>query len=268
MAPGAASAAGHQVDLVGHIVDHSYLELPFLGRIDLPRSPPIWGVDVSITSHVVMMWVASALLVGLLLLAFRPSGSGPSRLAGFFEVIIIYLRDEVVLSVMGERGRPFLPFILTVFFFILACNLIGLVPYAVTPTGDIGVTAALALVSFFATQAVGIARNGLRGYVRSLVPSGVPLPLLVILVPIEIVGLLAKPFALCIRLFANMMAGHVAILVFLSIPIMIGSYVVAPEAVALGVALYLFEIVIAFVQAFIFALLTTVFVSLAAHPSH
>ena len=138
MAQGVASGAGPQVDIVGHILDRSYLELPFLGRIDLPRSAPIWGVDVSITSHVVMMWVASALLVGLLLLAFRPSGSGRSRLAVFFEVIIIYLRDEVVLSVMGERGRPFLPFILTVFFFILACNLIGLVPYAVTPTGDIG----------------------------------------------------------------------------------------------------------------------------------
>ena len=127
MAEAVEGAASPQVDVVGHILDSSFIELPFVGdghsliagRIDLPTFPPIFGIDLSITRHVVVMWVAAALLVGLLMLAFRRSRTGPSRLAGFFEVIIIYVRDDIVYSVMGERGRPFVPFILTIFLFIL-----------------------------------------------------------------------------------------------------------------------------------------------------
>lgn len=276
MAEVAEGPASSQVDVVGHILDASYLELPFVGhghsllagRVDLPVFPPILGVDLSITRHVVAMWVAAALLVGLLILAFGRSRSGPSRLASFFEVIILYVRDDIVYSVMGERGRPFVPFILTVFLFILFCNLVGLIPYSATPTGNISVTAGLAIVSFIATQAAGISRHGFGGYLKSLVPTGVPLPVKLILVPIEIVSLVARPFALCIRLFANMISGHVAILVLLGLIIMLGNVAAAPISVLFAAGLYVFEIGIAFIQAFVFSLLTTMFISLADSSSH
>ena len=161
-----------------------------------------------------------------------------------------------------------MPFLLTTFFFILYCNLLGLVPYSATPTGNISVTLALALISFVVTQGAGIANNGLFGHIKALVPGGMPAPLLIIMIPIEIIGLVAKPFALCIRLFANMIAGHVAILVFLGLIIMLQSLWIAPVSVVLAAALYLLEIFIGFVQAFIFTLLTALFVNMAAHPEH
>ena len=161
-----------------------------------------------------------------------------------------------------------MPFFLTVFFFILFCNLIGLIPYSATPTGNISVTAALALCTFVVVQVAGIANNGLFGYFKSLVPSGMPLWLLPMMVPIEILGLFSKPFALCIRLFANMIAGHVAILVFLGLIIMLQNYLIAPFSVGFAAAIYLLEIFIAFIQAFIFTLLSALFISMAAHPDH
>ena len=169
---------------------------------------------------------------------------------------------------MGESGKPFLPFLLTVFFFILFCNLLGLVPYTATATGNISVTAALALCTFVVIQITGIANNGLFGYFRSLIPPGIPVALLPIMIPIEIMGLFAKPFALCIRLFANMIAGHVAILVFLGLIIMLKSYAIAPVSVAMAAAIYLLEIFIACIQAFIFTLLSALFINMAAHPEH
>ena len=114
----------------------------------------------------------------------------------------------------------------------------------------------------------GIANNGLFGYFKSLVPSGMPVWLLPIMIPIEILTLFAKPFALCIRLFANMIAGHVAILVFLGLIIMLQSYLVDPFSVVLAAAIYMLEIFIAFIQAFIFTLLSALFISMAAHPEH
>jgi F-type H+-transporting ATPase subunit a len=146
--------------------------------------------------------------------------------------------------------------------------MLGMVPYTATATGNISVTAALALISFTVTQGAGMVNNGFFGHWKNLVPSGLPAPLLIIMIPIEIIGMLAKPFALCIRLFANMIAGHIAILVFLGLIIMLKSYLVAPASIALASALYMLEIFIGFVQAFIFTLLTALFVSMAAHPDH
>lgn len=274
MAGDAHAGADDQVDVISHILDHNTLEVPFInaqhivdGQIALPEIH-LFGLDLSITRHVVMMWLASGLLILSLLACFRRPRLVPSGLANLLEAIVVFLRDEVVLPVMGEGGRPFIPFLLTVFFFILYCNLLGLVPYSATATGNISVTAALALISFAVTQGTGIVHNGFFGHWKGLVPSGLPAPLLIIMVPIEIIGMLAKPFALCIRLFANMIAGHIAIVVFLGLIIMLKSYWVAPASVALAAALYLLEIFIAFVQAFIFTLLTALFVSMAAHPQH
>ena len=143
-----------------------------------------------------------------------------------------------------------------------------MIPYSGTATGNISVTAGLALLTFLITQASGVINNGLFGYLKSLVPSGLPVWLLPIIIPIELVSLLAKPFALCIRLFANMIAGHVAILVFLGLIIMMKMWYLAFVSVPLAAALYLLEIFIAFVQAFIFTLLSGLFINMAAHPDH
>ena len=271
----AADAADGQVDIIGHVLDAKYLEVPFLnahhildGRLDLPQFEPIYGVDLSITRHVVIMWVASALLIAMLVSAFRRPSPVPTGLANFFEAIVLFIRDEVVQPVMGDHGRPFLPFFLTIFFFILFLNLIGLLPYSATATANVSVTAALALITFTITQVVGVVNNGPLGYAKSIVPSGMPVWLLPIMVPIEVLGMLVKPFALCIRLFANMIAGHVAILVFLAMIIMFKSYLLAPVSVVFAAAIYMFEIFIAFVQAFIFTLLSALFINMAAHPDH
>ena len=270
----AADAANAQVDIIGHILDSSYIELPFVdskhllaGEVSLP-SLELFGIDFSITRHVVIMWVASLLLIVLMLRAFRKPRTVPSGLANFFEAIVLFLRDEVVLPIMGEDGKKYLPFLLTLFFFILFCNLLGLVPYSATATGNINVTAGLALCSFLVMLGAGIANNGLFGYFKSLIPSGVPPVLLIILIPVEIIGLLVKPFALCVRLFANMTGGHVAILVFLGLISILQSEWIAIGSVPFAVAIYMLEIFIGFVQAFVFTLLSTVFISMAAHPDH
>ena len=271
---GDAEADG-QVDIVGHILDSKNLDVPFInahnwvdGHIALPQFQPIYGIDLSISKHLLMMWVASGLLILLLTVAFRRPQAVPFGLANLFEAVVLFIRDEVVLSIMGEDGRRFLPYLLTVFFFILFCNLIGLFPYSATPTGNISVTAALALCTFAVTQAAGIKNNGLIGYCRSLVPSGMPGWLLPIMIPIELMGLLSKPFALAIRLFANMIAGHVAILVFLGLIIMLKSYYLVPFSIAFAAAIYLLEIFISFIQAFVFTLLSALFINMAAHPDH
>jgi F-type H+-transporting ATPase subunit a len=270
----AADAANPQLDIIGHILDQNYLELPFVdphhllaGRVELPQFE-LFGIDMSITRHVVMMWVASALLIGLLLRSFRKPSAVPTGIANFFEAIVVFLRDEVVVPIMGERGKPFLPYLLTIFFFILFCNLLGLVPYGATATGNISVTAGLALCSFAVLLGAGIINNGPLGYLKSLIPSGVPLWLYPILVPVELISLFVKPFALCVRLFANMVGGHVAILVFLGLIIILQNEAVAIGAVPFAVAIYILEIFVSFVQAFVFTLLSTVFIGMAAHPDH
>lgn len=273
----AADAANAQVDIIGHILDSPYIELPFVdfvdfhhllaGKVSLP-SLELFGIDLSITRHVVIMWVASLLLIVLMIRAFRKPRTVPSGLANFFEAIVLFLRDEVVLPIMGEDGKKYLPFLLTLFFFILFCNLLGLVPYSATATGNISVTAGLALCSFLVMLGAGIANNGLFGYFKSLIPSGVPPVLLIILIPVELIGLLVKPFALCVRLFANMTGGHVAILVFLGLISILQSEWIAIGSVPFAVAIYMLEIFVGFVQAFVFTLLSTVFISMAAHPDH
>ncbi|MBN60692.1 MAG: ATP synthase F0 subunit A [Gemmatimonadetes bacterium] len=275
-------ASGTQPDIIGHIMDSNVLELPFINFTDshtivadtlsLPTIPSfnVAGVeiDMSITKHVAIMWVASILLITMMLKAFRKPKDVPSGLANFFEAIVLFLRDEVVIPIMGEHGKKYLPFLLTIFFFILFCNLLGLIPYSATATGNISVTAGLAICSFLVMLGAGIANNGFFGYFKSLIPSGVPPALLIILIPVELISLFVKPFALCVRLFANMTGGHVAILVFLGLIIIMQNEWIAIGAIPFAAAIYLLEIFVGFVQAFVFTLLSTVFIGMAAHPDH
>ena len=156
------------------------------------------------------------------------------------------------------------------FFFVLLAGLFGLVPYSSTVTGNIAVTAALAGISFIAIQFGGIRSNGFFGYFKGLIPSGMPKWLLIIIIPLEILGLFTKPFALCIRLFANMIAGHVVVLSLIGLIFIFKAFVfaVAPVSVGFVLFIYLLEILIVLIQAYIFTMLTALFIGMAVHQEH
>ncbi len=228
------------------------------------------GVDMSITKQVIYMWFCGLILLLVFGLSFRGGKLLRNKFAHILEVYIIFIRDEVVYPNVGEKeGRKLLPFLLTVFFFILACNLCGLVPFGHTATGNINVTAGLALIALFMIQVMGVVKNGFFGHFKAaLLPSGLPLPLYVIMVPIEIIGIFAKPFALCVRLFANMVAGHAVILVLLMLILKGGSFALAPAPILGVLFISGLELFVAHLQAFIFTILTTLFMSMTMHPEH
>jgi len=228
----------------------------------------IFGIDFSITKHVLMMWIAAALLVLIFRYVFREQRTVSSGAANLLEAVIVFLRDEVVLPTMGEEGRRYLPYLLTVFFFILFCNLLGLIPFAATATGNVSVTAALALISFIMIQLGGIREYGLKHHLQNLIPHGIPVWLLPIMIPVEIMGQFTKPFALCIRLFANMTAGHIVILAFLSMIFILRSIFISPVSVFFALFISLLELFVAFLQAYIFTMLTSLFIGMSIHPQH
>ena len=246
---------------IGDVILHHVLDAKILGI-------KILGIDFSITKHILMMWIAAALVVFVFRYAFREARTVPSGMANFLEAIIVFLRDEVVLPNMGEAGRRYLPYLLTVFFFILFCNLLGLIPFAATATGNVSVTAALALMSLIMIQVGGIREHGLKHHLQNLIPPGLPVWLLPIMIPVEIMGQLTKPFALCIRLFANMTAGHIVILSFLSMIFILKSLFVSPISVFFALFINLLELFVAFLQAYIFTMLTSLFIGMSIHPQH
>jgi F-type H+-transporting ATPase subunit a len=266
---GAKHGEGHSVGdaILHHVQDTDIIDLWPLGHIALPKIHFL-GIDFSITKHLVMMWVASGLLVLIFTLIFRRPRLVPSGISNLFEAIVVFLRDEVVLPSMGTAGKRYLPFLLTVFFFILFCNLLGLVPYAATATGNVTVTAALALIALAMIQWGGIKEYGLLHHMQNLIPPGIPAWLLPIMIPVEIMGQFTKPFALCIRLFANMTAGHIVILSFLGLIFVFESFLISPVSVAFALFISLLELFIAFLQAYIFTMLTALFMGMTIHPEH
>jgi F-type H+-transporting ATPase subunit a len=256
------------------VKDSHELELEPFGMIHLPQLAPVYflglPINLSITKHVVFLWIAALILVVFLSAAARKNSSRavPKGWGNLVEVFIVFIRDEVVLPTIGREGLQFLPFFLTLFFFILVCNLLGLIPYGSTATGNVNVTASLAIISFFFIQIAGIMKNGFFGYFKGLIPHGVPLFVLPVMIVVEFIGLLTKPFALCIRLFANMTAGHIVILSLISLIFTFGTILVAPVSVAFALFINLLEIFIALLQAYIFTMLSSLFVSLAVHQEH
>ena len=246
---------------VGEVILHHVVDAKIL-------SINILGIDLSITKHVLMMWIAAALIVFVFRYAFREQRSIPSGVANLLEAIVVFLRDEVVLPNMGEEGRQYLPYLLTVFFFILFCNLLGLIPFAATATGNVSVTAALAIMSLIMIQVGGIREHGLKHHLQNFIPHGLPVWLLPIMIPVEIMGQFTKPFALCIRLFANMTAGHIVILSFLSMIFILKSLFVSPVSVFFALFISLLELFVAFLQAYIFTMLTSLFIGMSIHPQH
>ena len=244
-----------------HILDHRISGLLSFGGIDLP-----------LTKHLLAMWAGCAVL--LLLAAIMRSSKG-GKLNLLMEAIALYLRDEVVMKALGPHGKKYLHYFLTLFFFILALNLVGMVPGSATATGNIAVTAALSLCTFGFIQISGIREQGFTRYVKSIVPSGLPGWLIPIMFPIELLGFVTKTFALSIRLFMNMIAGHIVILAFLGLIFIFGALNpwigmgTAPLSVAMALFIYFLELVIVVpLQAFIFTFLTALFVGAAVHPEH
>ena len=294
--PAAQEAAAHAAEpgggfdlgdlIMHHLTDSHELELPFVGVVHLPTgwlvdAGPLGVVDLAPTKHVVLMGLAAALCVLFFLpLAHvarrRHAGKAPIGMGGAMEALILYFRDEVVRRSIGHGADSYTPFILTLFFFILSMNLLGLVPWGGSATGNLSVTAALALCSFIVIEVSGMRALGARGYMRTIffAPEGVSglakAGMLLIFTPVELLGKLTKPFALTIRLFANMTAGHTLIfalggLIFIFINILVAAAGVAVATALMATAVMVLEVFVAFLQAYIFALLTSVFIGLIRH---
>ena len=260
-----------------HTADSHVVELPFGREWHLPTGWHFLGIDVSPTKHVVFM-ILAAVLVFLTVrfaawrVARRPrKGKGPAGFGAAIEAIALFVRDDVAMVNIGHGGEKFVPYILTLFFFILYCNILGLLPWGATPTGNLAVTGALALTAFVTIEVSGFRALGPKGYLHTIVfvPPGMTgigaVLMALIMTPIEIIGKIVKPFALTLRLFANMTAGHFVILALLGLVFIFGSWVVAAGSVAFVVFMMLLELLVAFLQAYIFALLTSVFIGMVQH---
>jgi F-type H+-transporting ATPase subunit a len=258
--------------VLGHIVNSNYWYVtPWGPKVYFP-SWEIFGVTVSLSLHVFMMFLAGALILLLVIPAARRPGEGLApvgRFAHMIEAFVVFVRDEVVKPNLGEKDTPkWLPFFLTIFFFLLTLNLLGLVPGMGTATSNINFTAAFALLIFVLFNLAGILHNGPVHYFANLVPKGLPLWLLPLIAVIEVIGLFTKAIALAIRLFANLTAGHALIFSLLGLIIVFKSHLAAIPLVPFTLFIYLIEILIAFLQAYIFTLLASLFIGQAVHQEH
>ncbi|MBT5752303.1 MAG: F0F1 ATP synthase subunit A [Rhodospirillaceae bacterium] len=221
----------------------------------------IAGINVSLTNSSLAMIAAAALVTAFMAGSMRGRALVPGRWQSMaeisYEFIANMIRDNV-----GAEGRPFFPFVLTLFMFILFGNLLGLLPYRFTFTSHIIVTFALALTVFIGVTIIGIVRHGLH-FFSFFVPKGVPMAMMPLMVPIEIISYLSRPVSLSIRLFANMMAGHTMMKVFGGFVFILGVFGVAPLIV--NVALTAFEVLVAFLQAYVFTVLTCLYLNDAVH---
>jgi F-type H+-transporting ATPase subunit a len=259
----AAEPASHGGGGPADVIMHHVTDGPFLGIFP--------------SKHMVFLFLVAILVIVAAKLAVRSyrGGKVPRGIGAAVETVVVFIRDEVAEPNIGHGdGRKFTPLLLSFFFFILVSALVGLVPGTATSTGNIAVTLALAMVSFAAQQWAGISKYGIAGHFHNLVPPGLPVWLLPIMIPLEILSMFTKPFALTVRLFANMLAGHMVITtLLLLIPLMgelswLAGAAMAPISLLLAVFIMLLEVLVAFIQAYIFTLLTAIFIGMYAHPAH
>ncbi len=255
--------------IMHHVMDSNTWDVEPFFTLHLPELH-LFGFDISITKHVLFMWFSAAILIVLLTYVARTYKKSlvPKGVSNFVEVLIVFVRDEIARPTIGKGFEKFLPFLLTTFFFILTANFLGLIPYGSTATSNISVTATLAVISFFFIQAGGMVKNGPWGYVKGLIPHGVPVLLIPIMFIVEFLGLFTKPFALAVRLFANMTAGHIVIMALIGLIFILRTYYVAPVSVAFALFIYLLEILVALIQAYIFTMLSSLFIGMAVHQDH
>lgn len=239
------------------------------GSIDEESLP----LDFSITKAVVGMLFA--VLIGLWLFvslgsSYKKTGiSNPKGIQSFLEPVVLFVRDDIAIPIIGEKKyEKYMPYLLTAFFFILLNNIIGLIPFpppfGANVTGNIAVTFVLALCTFFVTQF-----SGNKHYWKDIFAApGVPVWLLPIMIPVEVIGMFSKPFALMIRLFANITAGHIIVLSLVSLIFIFKSLAVAPVSIFFVIFMDCLELLVAFLQAYVFTLLSTLFIGLAVKEEH
>jgi len=229
------------------------------------------GHDVSLTNSGLFMLLAVALSCLLVAIGARGDSGVPDRLQAMAEMAYEFIAG-MVRSAAGEAGMRFFPFVFSIFFFVLLCNLIGFIPYSFTVTSQIIVTAALALMVFVTVVAIGLKEHGLH-FFKLFVPPGVPIYILPLVVAIEIISFLSRPISHSVRLFANMLAGHITLNVFGGFVVLLLGAGAATKALAIlpfamTIGLDALELLVAFLQAYVFAMLTCMYLNDALHPGH
>jgi len=227
--------------------------------------------NFSLTNSSLYMLIAVGLTCALMLLSVRAGVDVPGRMQSLAEMAYEFVAG-MVRSAGGEHAMKFLPLVFSLFMFILLCNIVGVLPYSFTVTSHIVITAALALLVFFTVIVVGFKEHGL-GFFKLFVPSGVPMAILPLVVAIEIISFFTRPLSHSVRLFANMLAGHITLNVFGGFVVMLlgASAVFKALAIlpfALTIGIYALEVLVAFLQAYVFAMLTCMYLNDALHPSH
>lgn len=270
-----------------HTADAWTIELPFGIEWHLPRWEPIHlgplSLDISPTKHVVFLFVVVLLVLVTLKIAARgvaraqAEGRAPRGFANMMESIVLFVRNDIAIANIGhEMGPKYAPLIISFFFFILYGNLLGLIPYGSSVTGNLAVTATLAFISFLAIEIGGMIKLGAKGYLGTIFmhvpgihgPGAVALA--IGMAPIEVLGKLVKPFALAVRLFGNMTAGHFVILSLFGIIFLFGNlagwnWAIGGVTTALVVGILALELIVALLQAYVFALLSAVFIGTMQH---
>ncbi len=229
-------------------------------------------IRLDITKHVINMWIAAGILLIVVGLGARKRALIPKGGYNLLETFVMFVRDEISVKNIGHHADQYTPYLCSAFFFILFMNLAGLLPIPAfggfpgisTATGNISVTVVLALFTFVLTQIAGMRAQGVVAYWTHLVPAGVPLWLYPIMIPVEILGLFTKPFALTVRLFANLVAGHIVIFFLIALTVLISVYV-APVSIAFALGIFMLELFVALVQAYIFTILSALFIGMTQH---
>lgn len=239
-----------------------------LGQFELATALGAVGKSVGFTQSNLFMLISAGLIVALMIWGMRARAVVPGRFQSLTESAYGFI-DGMVLAQIGDEGRRFFPFVFTLFMFILFGNMLGLFPYAFTYTSHITMTFMMALIVFILITAVAIALHG-RKFLGYFLPEGAPMWLAPIIVPVEIVSYLSRPISLSVRLFANMVAGHVMLKVFASFVVMLAGLgtvgpFIAVMPLAINVALVGFEVLVAFLQAYVFAILTCIYLHDAVH---
>ena len=284
-----------------HHVSNSDISHPII------QLPKLFGIDFSVTKHVLMLWIVAVIVSIVIVFPVRAylssNGKKKSKWVTFIEYIVEFVKDTISSPNVGPNWvMTWTPLFLTFFFFILFANGIGMIPIfdtiglldrfllktdshstinnmlhgGVTATGNFNVTGGLAVVTFFSIIIAGVKKHGFIKHWKNLVPHGLAWPVYIILIPIELMGLFVKPFALTMRLAANMTGGHIAILALLSLMAIIGEMFASASvgigvgfiAVPMAAAIYGLEIIVILVQAYVFTLLTAVFVCMAINVHH
>ncbi len=268
VAPLLAIVEGDSATRTSAVVDYIMTKVMNSQQWAIPLAPGKY-VDLPpwLPLHALMILLAGLFLLILFTVGYRRNQRIPKGLTNALEILVVFIRDQVSVAALGpELGRTLAPLFCNFFFFILTLNIMGLIPVFAGATANLSVTVALGLVTLGFMVFGAIYKNGFKGFMRAFMPPGVPAPILVLLVPIEMVGLLIKSMALMIRLFANMLAGAIVLYMIIGLLVIFG--LPGLPGLILALMIYLLKIVVAFLQAYIFTMLSAIFIGQTLNPEH